>query len=42
MAAARKADVERLRGMTPAERLAEAIELSRVATELASAPKRDA
>ena len=42
MAAAREADLERLRAMTPAERLAEAIALSRVATELATAPKRDA
>jgi hypothetical protein len=42
LAAARRAEFERLRSMTAAERLAEAIELSRLATELANTPKRDA
>lgn len=41
MQGAREAEIERLRAMTPAERLAEAIALSRLATELAHAPKRD-
>jgi hypothetical protein len=34
------AEVERLRSMTRAERLAEAMRLSRIATRLANAPKR--
>jgi hypothetical protein len=40
MARADEAEIERLRAMTPAERIAEAIELSRIATRLANAPKR--
>jgi hypothetical protein len=39
MARADEAELERLRAMTPAERLAEAMELSRIATRLANAPK---
>jgi hypothetical protein len=36
MAAADRGELTRLRAMTPSERLAEAIELSRVATRLAA------
>jgi hypothetical protein len=36
MAAADRAELARMRAMTPGQRLAEAIELSRVATRLAA------
>jgi hypothetical protein len=40
MAQADEAELERLRAMTPAERLAEAMVLSRTVTRFANAPKR--
>jgi hypothetical protein len=42
MARADEAERERVRAMTPSERLAEAMALSRTATRLANAPKRRA